>query len=150
MTGGRTVRGMLAIAMAGCTTQARTADRRADVEAAMRHYVRLTQLVNSDSVAAMYTNDGEMLQARSAPIRGREAIRAFLKPFDGHTVVDTVTSTTDALDVYDSTAYLWGGYHQVTRLDGPPATYNGRMVIRWRLEPDGAWRIARILMQPAP
>lgn len=116
----------------------------------MQHYLRSIQLVNSDSVAATYTADAEMLQAGSAPIRGREAIRAFLKPFDGRAIVDTVRGTTDALEVYDSTAYLWGGYHQVTRLDGPAATYNGRFVIRWRLEPDGAWRIARILMQPAP
>ena len=129
---------------------ARDAGRRPAVEAAMQHYVRLTRLVNSDSVAAMYTPDGEMLQARAAPIRGRDAIRAFLKPFDGHAIVDTATSTTEQVEVFDSTAYLWGSYHQVTRLDGPPAAYNGRFVTRWRLEPDGNWRIARILMQPAP
>ena len=124
---------------------------RSAVLQAMAHYTRLIQLVNSDSVAAVYTADAELLEPGMAPLRGREAIRSFLAPFDGQAVVDTVESGTDQLEVYGPVAYQWGTYHQVARLRGQaPAAFYGRYVAQWRLEGDGAWRLARLLMQPAP
>lgn len=130
------------------TPEPRAADA---VRAAMDHYVELTRRVASDSVAAMYTADGELLEPRMAPLRGREAIRRFLAPFDGRTTVDTAAVRTTALDVYGAVAYQWGAYHQVARLDGgPPGTFDGRFAAEWHREADGRWRLARLLMQPAP
>ncbi|MBX6365217.1 MAG: DUF4440 domain-containing protein [Gemmatimonadetes bacterium] len=123
----------------------------AEVSAAMGHYVALTRRVDSDSVAAMYTADGELLEPRMAPLRGREAIRRFLAPFDARTVVDTAAFRTTSLDVYGDVAYQWGTYHQVARLDGgPPGTFDGRFAAQWRRDTDGRWRLARLLMQVAP
>ncbi len=120
------------------------------VAAAMHNYTRVLKLVNADSSAALFTADAEMLQAGMAPIRGREAIRAFLKPFDGRAIVDSASSTIDTIESHGTTAYLWGSYHQRTRIPpGAFADYDGRVVIEWRRDADHAWRIARILMQPA-
>lgn len=126
-------------------------DTRAAVQAAMDRYIGFLKAVSSDSVASMFTADGEMLQPGMASLRGREAIRGFLAPFDGRTQVDTARTVTEALELHGPTAYLWGSYHQVAHEAGsPPGSFNGRFVAKWQLEPNGEWRIARLFMQPGP
>ena len=118
------------------------------VAASWDHYVAMLKLVNSDSVAAMFTDSAEMYQPQMAPIRGRDAIRAFLAPFDGHAHVDSVSSATIAINVYGDVAYQWGTYHQVAHVDaGKPGAFNGRFVAEWGRSGSGSWRIRRILMQ---
>lgn len=115
----------------------------------MQHWIAMTKLVNADSAASVYTADAIMLQAGAEPITGREAIRAFLKPFDGRAVVDSISGHATQVDRYGDEAYLWGEYFQRTRIPpGEAMPYHGRFVIKWRRERDGVWRIARILMQP--
>lgn len=121
------------------------------VTAALQNYIRVLRLVNSDSSAALYIADGEMLQAGQPAIHGREAIHRFLRPFDGKAIVDSASATIDNVAVYDTTAYVWASYYQRTRMPpGAFADYRGRFVSEWHLTPDHTWRIARILMQPAP
>ena len=140
----------LLTAMAACSTrEVAPAPERDAVAAAWEHYVATLKLVNSDSVAAMFTDSAEMFQSGAAPIRGRAAIRGFLAPFDGHAHVDSVTSTTMSISVYGDAAYQWGSYHQVARLDAAPAgSFDGRFVAEWRRGGDGSWKMRRILMQP--
>lgn len=154
----RTSSALLLAILAACSAETRrpavpAADdaARAAVQAAQDHYIAMLKRVNSDSVTMMYTEDGELLEPGMKALSGRAAIHAFLAPFDGKTVVDTVISRTDAIEVHGSTSYLWGSYHQVARMPPQPAgTYDGRFVAKWRLEPDGQWRLARLLMQPGP
>ena len=140
-----------AAAFAACTTRSVAPEPERDaVAAAWDHYVAALKLVNSDSVAAMFTDSAEMYQSGAAPIRGREAVRAFMVPFDGHAHVDSVTSMIIAINVYGDVAYQWGTYHQVARLDnGQPGTFNGRFVAEWARVGTGGWKIRRLLMQPA-
>lgn len=139
---------------AGCALRPRAGAERvpADpVAAAMAHYVALLRRVASDSVASMYTADGELLQPGMAALRGRTAIRAFLAPFDGHAVVDTATVAVAPAAIYGAVAYQWGVYHQVARLDGaPPTRFDGRFAAEWHRASDGVWYLRRLLMQPAP
>jgi uncharacterized protein (TIGR02246 family) len=119
--------------------------------AAMQRYTGFLKSVNSDSVAASFTADGELLEPGMAPLHGRSAIRAFLSPFDGKVTVDTAESVTDTIEAYGPIAYLWGSYHQVARMgEAAPSAFDGRFVAQWRLEADGKWRMSRLLMQPAP
>lgn len=149
---------LLGALLAACSAETRRpagavpdAAARDAVQAAQDHYIALIKRVNSDSLASLYTTDGELLEPGMAALNGREAIRAFLAPFDGKTVVDTVYSRTEALEVHGTVGYLWGSYHQVARMPPQPAgTYDGRFVAKWQLEPDGHWRLARLLMQPGP
>ena len=146
---------MLAVAgvtaLAGCSTRTVTPEPERDaVAAAWERYLAAVKMVNSDSVAAMFTDSAEMYQPGAAPIRSREGVRRFLAPFDGHAHVDTVTSTTIALSVYGDVAYLWGTYHQVARVDaGKAGSYDGRFVAEWSRGVNGGWRIRRLLMQAA-
>ena len=65
------------------------AESRQAVIAAMEHYTALIKAVASDSIAAMYTEDGELLEAGMAPLVGPKEIREFLAQFDGKVVVDS-------------------------------------------------------------
>jgi uncharacterized protein (TIGR02246 family) len=116
----------------------------------MDHYAALLQLVNSDSVAAMYTEDGEMTGNSCAPhFSGREAIRRFLAPFDGHAHVDTAIVRTSSITVGGDTAHVAGSYHQMARLDsGKAGTFDGAIRVVWVRQPDGNWRIARFETDP--
>jgi ketosteroid isomerase-like protein len=95
----------------------------------MEHYTALIRVVASDSIAAMYADDGELLEAGMAPLRGPKEIRAFLAQFDGKVVVDSASTVSE---------------------DQPPGKFSGRYVARWRRTPEGPWKLTRLLMQPAP
>jgi len=141
---------MLSACTVGRTSSGELESRQA-VIAAMEHYTALIRAVASDSIAAMYTEDGELLEAGMAPLVGPQAIREFLAQFDGKVVVDSASTASDDVEVFGSTAYQWGSFSQVARVqDQPPAKFGGRYVARWRRTPEGQWKITRLLMQPAP
>jgi hypothetical protein len=99
------------------------------VAAAMEHYTALIKAVASDSIAAMYTEDGD----------------------DGKVVVDSASTVSDDVEIFGTTAYQWGSFSQVARVqDQPPGKFSGRYVARWRRTPEGQWKLTRLLMQPAP
>jgi ketosteroid isomerase-like protein len=70
--------------------------------------------------------------------------------------VQAASAETEAVEVFGKTAYQWGTYKQtvVTKSKAAvaphPAEYRGRYVASWRREPDGHWRLARMLVQPFP
>ncbi len=126
-------------------------EARQAVAAAMEHYTALIRTVASDSIAAMYTEDGELLEAGMAPLRGPKEIREFLAQFDGKVVVDSASTVSDDVEIFGTTAYQWGSFSQVARVqDQPPGKFSGRYVARWRRTPEGQWKLTRLLMQPAP
>jgi len=127
------------------------AEARQAVVAAMEHYTALIRVVASDSIAAMYADDGELLEAGMAPLRGPKEIRAFLAQFDGKVVVDSASTVSDDVEVFGDTAYQSGSFSQVAKVqDQPPGKFSGRYVARWRRTPEGPWKLTRLLMQPAP
>ncbi|HSE67909.1 MAG TPA: hypothetical protein VLB12_13060, partial [Gemmatimonadales bacterium] len=114
------------------TTSGDAASEKA-VVAAMEHYTALIKQVASDSIAAMYSEDGELLEAGMAPLVGPKAIKEFLAQFDGKVVVDSASTASDDVEVFGATAYQWGSFSQVARVqDQPPAKFGGRYVARWR------------------
>ena len=144
----------LVVLVSACTVgRTRSGDAAASrgVVAAMEHYTALIRTVASDSIAAMYTEDGELLEAGMAPLRGPKEIRGFFAQFDGKVMVDSASTVSDDVEVFGTTAYQWGSFSQVARVqDQPPTTFGGRYVARWRRTPEGQWKLTRLLMQPAP
>jgi uncharacterized protein (TIGR02246 family) len=121
------------------------------VEQAMRGYAATLKEANPEAVAGWYTKEGELLLPGLAPLRGPEAIRAFLVPLVSATEVESVTVTIGLADVHGDSADLWGTYHQVAGEKGKPKqAYDGRYAALWRHEPGGAWRLVRLMMQPVP
>lgn len=145
---------VLSLALAACATRAvppeRSADRAA-VERAMQEYGAALRGASADSVAAWYTSDGELLEPGMAPLRGRKAIRDFLAPLASAVEVESIALSTDLVDVHGDAAEQWGTYRQVAGERGKAKqTYTGRYAARWRHEPDGPWRLERLMMQPGP
>jgi len=123
-------------------------DRQA-VEAAMRLYAEHLRTGPVEATVASFTAQGQLLQPGMAPLRGREAIRAFLAPLADQFAVKSVEMATESLDVRGAVAYQWGTYRQEAGPKaGPFASYSGRYVAEWRHEADGQWRIERLMMQP--
>ncbi len=139
---------------------AETANAGAAVEAAMRGYAAALKSGPPEAVAAWFTADGELLLPGMAPVRGREAIRAFLAPMASAVEVESVEVGTDAVEVHGASADLWGTYHQLAGEKGKPKEMHaGRFAALWHREAGGSgdpggtggqWRLARLMMQPVP
>ena len=124
---------------------------RRDVEAAMQQYTTLLRTGPPEAVAALFTADGALLEPGMAPLKGPEAIRAFLAPIFTAFEVQTASTETETIEVFGRTAYQWGTYSQKVASKGKPASdYHGRYVASWHREADGRWRLARMLVQPFP
>jgi uncharacterized protein (TIGR02246 family) len=129
---------------------------RREVEAAMQQYTTLLRTGPPDAVAALFTADGELLEPGMDALKGPAAIRAFLEPLVAAYEVQAASSETEAVEVFGKTAYQWGTYKQTVATKSKaavaphPVDYRGRYVASWRREPDGHWRLARMLVQPFP
>ena len=119
------------------------ADRTA-VQTRLDQYAHALSLVNSDSVAAYFADDGAIVQPGAAPIIGRRAVRDFLAPFDGKTVVEREVIHTDSMRVMDGVARAWGTFEQTAGARGAAMqTYRGGFVADFVRGADRAWRIER-------
>lgn len=128
------------------------AARRAEVEAALHGYAGAVESGKADAISARFTPDGQLLLPGLPPLKGREAIRAFLAPMTAAGVVQSAVMSTELLEVRgDTAADQWGTYVEVAGERGKPMeTYGGRFAALWRRERDGHWRLARLMMQPVP
>ena len=119
------------------------------VEAAMHAYAVDLQRGTPEAVAQHFTSEGELVLPGIAPLQGREAIRAFLKPLVATVEVISVEIDTDTLTVDGPRAEQRGAYKQIAGERGqPPQPYHGKYQAEWRLESDQQWRLARLTMLP--
>ncbi len=140
----------LLIAAVGCACAAvRTqSDAKPAIDAALARYVDSVRNSQPDATVACFTEDGEMLQPGGDVLHGRAAIRAFLEPLAARYEVESATMEADSLDVVGELAVQIGRYaERAGERGGPASDYRGRFAFVWRRERDGAWRIARALVQ---
>lgn len=117
-----------------------------EVVAAMHRYDQLILKKDADSIALLYSPEGELVDAA----KGRDAIRNFLKSF-GDVRVLSNRSTTDTVTVTGDTARLTGMYSQVVVLnDGDTLHLLGSYQARWVYLPKEGWRIDRMETTPVP
>ena len=129
---------------------AREAELRQSVEAALVHYDTLVRRMANDSIADLYTSDGELLGTNQRTIAGQDAIRTFLSRFT-NVRVDTADMHSEAITVSGNEAVQWGTYRQVARVEGQGTVHvQGRFVAHWQLDATGRWRLRRMLAQPTP
>jgi ketosteroid isomerase-like protein len=123
----------------------------AEIGAALERYAAFTRALASDSIAAMFTADGEMLQPGMTALRGPAGVLGFLRPLEQQATVESATMTATSLTVAGHSAMQWGDYYEVVTPRGQPrGEFRGRFAIEWRREGDGQWRIVRLIVQPAP
>jgi ketosteroid isomerase-like protein len=134
-----------------CQSSARqVAARRLEVESTLARYADLVGRVANDSIAALYTSDGELLGTNMRTIRGPDSIRVFLSSF-ANVRVDTARMRSDGISILGNEAVQWGTYAQTATVPGRgTVNVQGRFVAHWLRQPDGTWRLRRMLAQPAP
>ena len=137
--------------LSGCGTTARgQAERSRDLDAAISHYGRLVKAMASDSIAALYTDDGELAGLGQPAITGQDSIRAFLHGFDDYRVL-AATMVVDSSRLAGDTGIQHGRYTQRVRLPaGDTVEVSGRFTAEWVIGPAGTWRIRRMGTAPIP
>ncbi len=139
--------GAIMLALVACTgpQPAPAIDAETAIEATYQRYDEFIRHVNADSIASLYTPDGEMIGTGA---QGPAAIAAFLRGF-ANIKVEAQSHTTDAITVADSLAVHWGRYRQRAVIGTqPPISVSGRFVIEWHLAPDGRWLVRRLMTVP--
>src|SRR5262249_51943348 len=113
---------------------------------AVAAYDSAVRRMDSDAIAAMYTADGEMWNAGQRICEGPDAIRAFLKSFEGHVKVETHETTIESVELAGDRAVVVATYHQRSRLlDGASdvAEVRGRIRFEWVRTDATHWRLKR-------
>jgi len=111
--------------------------------AAAARYDQLALAMNAEGTAAMFTSDGEMIDAGKTIARTHASIRAFLKSFDGKVRVEENASSIELVTVTGVTAIMTGAYQQKALLlaDKREIRVQGKFEAEWSRQPDGQWLI---------
>lgn len=104
-----------------------------------------------DEIAAHFTEDAVLGESGVADALGRAAIRGFLAVGNQARAVTHHRLVRDELILLDDRAIEFGWFEE-TKLPhgGTPVVERGRTVTDWRRGPDGAWRIARLVISDLP
>ncbi|RTL59185.1 MAG: DUF4440 domain-containing protein [Sphingobacteriales bacterium] len=115
-----------------------------EIIAAMQKYDDQLMKMNTDSIAFMYSPDGELGEVA----KGRDSISRFLKKFAEFRVLSNHSQTTQIVITGDS-AIQKGNYKQVTILPSKDTVkLSGQFTANWiRLSP-GGWRIKKMVTIP--
>ena len=135
----------LVVSLNGCHSPQSTSP---SVSAALERYAHFAAAMAYDSVAALFTDKGELVTAGQPTITGPAAILAHLQSFVGFRVLANdlhADTTRAALD----TAYQAGTFRQrVIVPSGDTVVAQGRFTIVWVRDPVSGWRIRRMATGP--
>jgi uncharacterized protein (TIGR02246 family) len=139
---------VLVCAAVGCA-EGPAGGARGELLRALDEYVSASRAVDAARIASFYTATGVILEPGIPPTRTPDSIRALMSAFPG-VVVESASVTPDTIEMHgDSTAYVWGSYFERLAFPGQPRSEQvGRLVMHWRREADGAWRIQRYYRIP--
>jgi ketosteroid isomerase-like protein len=100
-----------------------------------------------EEVSAFFADDAQVLLNNSEAIIGGEAIRAFFGGFLSAFDTSAYEAQYDITDVHGDQAYVLGSFDELLcpRGGGTGTRVHGRIVLFWRAQRDGTWKIERIL-----
>ncbi|HVU54494.1 MAG TPA: nuclear transport factor 2 family protein [Puia sp.] len=119
--------------------------RQQEVQDAMQHYDQLIKKMDADSIALLYTADGDL----GGIAHGRDSIRRFLSSFKGIRILE-VASSTDSLAMNGDTAFQGGHYKQSGIMNEKDTFHvSGSYHAQWVwIKEEGGWRIKKMTTQP--
>ena len=128
-------------ALASCTAGKHTKD---EVEQAMKQYDHLILKMDTDSIALLYTDDGDL----GNMAHGRDSFRKFLAGFKNMKVLSQ-SSTTDTITINGDTSLQKGLYHQrVIVAEKDTVKVKGAYTATWLWKPQDGWHIKRMETKP--
>lgn len=137
------------VTLVGLLDCASPLQERPSIDAALAHYARLAAAMSHDSVAALFTDAGELVTAGQPTIVGPDSIRAHLQSFVGFRVLSNDLHADTTRASIDS-AYQGGTFRQrVVIPSGDTVTAQGRFSVNWVYDAAHGWRIRRMATRPA-
>jgi len=132
-------------------TQASAPSAEEQVKAAMRRYEKLVLSMDAEGISAMFTPDGEIVDAGKTVARTPASIRAFLGSFDGKVRVEENVNSIESVTVTGVAALLTGTYQQKALIlaDKSEIRVQGKFEVEWSRQPDGRWLIRRMSTRSA-
>ncbi len=127
------------------------ADRKSEIEKAMKQYDQLTFRMVGDSLADTYTPDGELGGKGMKTQIGRDSIRKFLKSYDPASI-KLISNWTKATSITfkGDTAIVEGNYEQKAKLtQGDTGTYTGTFTAKWMKGEQNKWLIKKMYTIPS-
>jgi uncharacterized protein (TIGR02246 family) len=120
-----------------------SASARQAIDAANAQWPRLTSTGHSDSIAELFADDGVIMPPNMAPLKGKDAIRAFFAEINSMDPKPTLTLRAERVVASGAVAVEMGrwnwGYPAGTRLPpGTPAVDSGKYIAHWH-EQNGKW-----------
>lgn len=103
-----------------------------EIERVLRDYERGWRAGDEQALAALFTEDGFVLQNGRPPVRGREAIRQAYAGSEGPLRLRALSYAAD-----DTVGYIIGAYGY-----GEGDADMGKFILTLRREPGGPWMIA--------
>ncbi len=104
--------------------------------------------MDHDSIAMLFSKDGEMVGTGNKPVVGPEAIRSFLRSFSSYHVIRNGMNA-DSLVISRDSATQTGTYAQQVQIpSGDTVDVHGRFEIHWIRGPAGGWSIRRMATRP--
>lgn len=138
------------VLLAGCATQPDTRKQKQEVAARLRHYSDLMLAMDSRALADMFAPEGEIVNPRRPPVRGRAAIREFLASYSDFKVLSN-EDTQESIVVEGATAEQLGTYRQKVRTpEGTLLEVSGRFEFAWVQDGSGNWLIQQAATFPDP
>lgn len=125
-----------------------SAEAKQAIDATNANWPRLTAAGHADSIAEYYDANGVMLPPNMAPVRGKEAIRAFMATMSSMSSPPPVlTLRAEAVWASGQMAVEQGRWNFVLpasakRPPGFPAADSGKYIVRWVNE-NGRWLMAQ-------
>lgn len=114
------------------------------VEAAMRYYDHLIKKVDADSIALLFTTDGNL----SGMAKGRDSIKQFFAAFKNVQVLSQI-STTIAIKIKGDTALQNGNYYQTIIINRKDTLkVKGKFAADWLWLKNEGWHIKRMTTEP--
>jgi ketosteroid isomerase-like protein len=114
------------------------------VERAMQQYDHLIKEMDADSIALLYTPDGDLGDVA----HGRDSIRKFLSSFKNVKVLSQ-SSTTTFLEVHGDSFFQKGTYKQVVLMEGKDTVrVKGEYNATWLWIPNDGWHIKHMTTKP--
>jgi SnoaL-like protein len=115
------------------------------VETAMSHYNHFIQKMDIDSIALLFSPDGDLGNVAY----GRDSIRNFLSKFKDFKVLSQ-TSTTKSIKMNKDSTVQEGIYYQKTIVPkNDTVKVSGTFTATW-VHSDNGWQLKRMLTKPIP
>jgi len=135
-----------------CAPQGKAPPRHADVDAELRQatqrYARLVLHMDNAGIAALFTEDGQLVTQGQKPIEGPKEIESFLEKFKQYHV-QAESLETQAVTGNADSGQVTGRYHQSVRLPaGNVVDVHGAFTADWVRGSDDVWRMRRMTAIP--